>query len=50
VSNETDSDTVVSVHVHATVIVVIPLPGFTPTVDATVTRPREMFTTPGGGP
>lgn len=49
-SNETETDTVVSVHVHATVIVVIPLPGFAPTIDVTATRPREVFTTPGGGP
>ncbi len=44
-----DADTV-SVHVHAAVINVIPLPGLNPSVDVTVTRPREVFTTPGGRP
>lgn len=45
-SSEQDSATTVRVHVHASVPNVIPLPGFTATVDVTVTRGRERFTTP----
>ena len=43
---EADTATTVSVHVTATVPNVIPLPGFSPTVDVTVFRGRERFTTP----
>jgi pilus assembly protein CpaE len=43
---EQDATTAVTVHVTAEVPNVIPLPGFTPTVDVTVTRGRERFTTP----
>jgi Flp pilus assembly protein TadG len=38
--------TTVAVHVTAEVPNVIPLPGFSPTVDVTVVRGRERFTTP----
>ncbi len=38
--------TTVSVHVTAEVPNVIPLPGFSPTVDVTVVRGKERFTTP----
>lgn len=41
------SATTVTIHVHATVPNVIPLPGFSPSVDITVSRGRERFTTPG---
>ncbi len=43
---EQDSATTVSVHVTAEVPNVIPLPGFSPTVDVTVVRGKERFTTP----
>jgi len=43
---EEDTATTVSVHVVAEVPNVIPLPGFTPTVDVTVERAKERFTTP----
>ncbi|CCH88552.1 Protein of unknown function; Putative TadE domain [Modestobacter italicus] len=43
---EKDTATTVSVHVVAEVPNVIPLPGFTPTVDVTVVRGKERFTTP----
>ncbi|WP_233488941.1 TadE/TadG family type IV pilus assembly protein [Blastococcus sp. TF02-9] len=43
---EQDTATTVTVHVTAEVPNVIPLPGFAPTVDVTVTRGRERFTTP----
>jgi hypothetical protein len=43
---ETDSATSVTIHVHATVPNAIPLPGFNPSVDVTVTRGKERFTTP----
>ncbi|WP_245159573.1 TadE family protein [Blastococcus sp. CT_GayMR19] len=42
---EQDTATAVAVHVTAEVPNVIPLPGFTPTVDVTVTRGKERFTT-----
>lgn len=38
--------TSVSVHIVAEVPNVIPLPGFSPTVDVTVVRGKERFTTP----
>ena len=41
-----DTATTVTIHVHATVPNVIPLPGFTPSVDVTVVRGKERFTTP----
>jgi pilus assembly protein CpaE len=43
---EQDTATAVTVHITAEVPNVIPLPGFTPTVDVTVTRGKERFTTP----
>ncbi|TFV52078.1 TadE/TadG family type IV pilus assembly protein [Blastococcus sp. TF02A_35] len=43
---EQDTATTVTVHVTAEVPNVIPLPGFAPTVDVTVTRGKERFTTP----
>ncbi len=43
---ESATATTVSVHVTASVPNVIPLPGFTPTVDVTVVRGKERFTTP----
>jgi Flp pilus assembly protein TadG len=43
---EQDTATTVSVRVTAEVPNVIPLPGFTPTVDVTVVRGKERFTTP----
>ncbi|WP_245160706.1 TadE family protein [Blastococcus sp. CT_GayMR16] len=43
---EQDAATTVTVHVTAEVPNVIPLPGFAPTVDVTVTRGKERFTTP----
>jgi Flp pilus assembly protein TadG len=43
---EQDTATTVSVRVTAEVPNVIPLPGFSPTVDVTVVRGRERFTTP----
>jgi Flp pilus assembly protein TadG len=43
---ETDSATTVTIHIHANVPNVIPLPGFAPTLDVTVTRGKERFTTP----
>ena len=43
---EGNTATTVSVHVVAEVPNVIPLPGFSPTVDVTVERGRERFTTP----
>jgi len=45
-ATEDDTATTVSVHVTAEVPNVIPLPGFDPTVDVTVVRGRERFTTP----
>ena len=44
--DETDMATTVTIHVHAAVPNVVPLPGFSPTVDVTVSRGRERFTTP----
>jgi Flp pilus assembly protein TadG len=44
--DETDTATTVRIHVHASVPNVIPLPGFSPTVDVTVVRGKERFTTP----
>jgi Flp pilus assembly protein TadG len=44
--SEQSTATTVSVHVTADVPNVIPLPGFSPTVDVTVVRGRERFTTP----
>ena len=41
-----ETATTVSVHVVAQVPNVIPLPGFNPTVDVTVVRGKERFTTP----
>ncbi|MFQ1003698.1 TadE/TadG family type IV pilus assembly protein [Modestobacter sp. SSW1-42] len=43
---EQNTATTVTVHVTAEVPNVIPLPGFAPTVDVTVTRGKERFTTP----
>jgi Flp pilus assembly protein TadG len=43
---EQDGVTTVTIHIHATVPNVIPLPGFTPTLDVTVVRGKERFTTP----
>lgn len=43
---EADTATTVSVHVTAAVPNVIPLPGFSPTVDVTAVRGKERFTTP----
>ncbi|SOC52847.1 Flp pilus assembly protein TadG [Blastococcus aggregatus] len=43
---EQDTATTVTVHITAEVPNVIPLPGFAPTVDVTVTRGKERFTTP----
>jgi Flp pilus assembly protein TadG len=43
---EQDTATTVSVRVTAEVPNVIPLPGFSPTVDVTVVRGKERFTTP----
>jgi len=44
--SETDSPDSVSIRIRATVVRVVPLPGFTPSLDVTVTRGRERFTTP----
>jgi Flp pilus assembly protein TadG len=43
---EQNTATTVTVHVTAEVPNVIPLPGFSPTVDVTVVRGKERFTTP----
>ena len=43
---EQNTATTVRVHVTAEVPNVIPLPGFSPTVDVTVARGNERFTTP----
>ncbi len=43
---EQNTATSVTVHVTAEVPNVIPLPGFSPTVDVTVVRGKERFTTP----
>ncbi len=43
---EADTATTVTIHIHANVPNVIPLPGFAPTLDVTVTRGKERFTTP----
>ena len=43
---EENTATTVSVHIVAEVPNVIPLPGFSPTVDVTVVRGKERFTTP----
>ena len=43
---ETDSATTVTIHIHVVVPNVIPLPGFSPAADVTVSRGRERFTTP----
>jgi Flp pilus assembly protein TadG len=43
---ETDTAATVALHITAAVPNVIPLPGFTPTVEVTVVRGRERFTTP----
>ena len=42
---ESGTATTVTVHVTASVPNVIPLPGFNPTVDVTVVRGKERFTT-----
>lgn len=44
--DETDTAASVTIHIHVTVPNVIPLPGFTPSADVTVTRGKERFTTP----
>ena len=44
--SETDTATTVTIHIHASVPNAIPLPGFSPTLDVTVTRGKERFTTP----
>ncbi len=44
--SETDTATTVTIRIHAEVPNVIPLPGFSPSVDVTVIRGRERFTTP----
>jgi Flp pilus assembly protein TadG len=44
--DETDSATTVTIHIHVTVPNVIPLPGFSPSADVTVSRAKERFTTP----
>ena len=44
--SEDNTATTVSVHIVAEVPNVIPLPGFNPTVDVTVVRGKERFTTP----
>jgi Flp pilus assembly protein TadG len=44
--DETDSAITVRIHIHVTVSTVVPLPGFTPSADVTVSRARERFTTP----
>jgi pilus assembly protein CpaE len=44
--DESDTATSVTIHIHVTVPTVIPLPGFTPSADVTVTRGKERFTTP----
>ena len=41
-----DGVSTVTIHIHATVPNVIPLPGFTPALDVTVVRGRERFATP----
>ena len=43
---EQDTATTVTIQVTAEVPNVIPLPGFSPTVDVTVVRGKERFTTP----
>jgi Flp pilus assembly protein TadG len=43
--DEQDSASMVTVHIHLTVARVVPLPGFSPSADVTVTRARERFTT-----
>jgi pilus assembly protein CpaE len=43
---ETDTAATVAIRITAAVPNVIPLPGFTPTVEVTVVRGRERFTTP----
>jgi Flp pilus assembly protein TadG len=45
-TTETRTATTVTIHVHARVSAMVPLPGFDPTVDVTVVRQRERFTTP----
>ncbi len=44
--DEHDTATTVTIHIHLTVTNVIPLPGFSPSADVTVTRAKERFTTP----
>jgi hypothetical protein len=44
--SEQDTATSVTIHIHATVPNVIPLPGFSPSLDVTVVRGKERFTTP----
>jgi Flp pilus assembly protein TadG len=44
--DEHDSATTVTIHIHVTVPNVLPLPGFDPAADVTVTRAKERFTTP----
>jgi Flp pilus assembly protein TadG len=44
--SETDTATTVTIRIHATVPNVIPLPGFSPSLNVTVVRGRERFTTP----
>lgn len=43
--SERRTPTTVTIHVHASVPNVVPLPGFSPTVDVTIVRARERFTT-----
>lgn len=43
---EQDTPTTVTIAIHAGVPNVIPLPGFSPTVNVTVVRGKERFTTP----
>jgi Flp pilus assembly protein TadG len=45
-SSEQDSATTVSIHIHAEVPNVIPLPGFSTSVDVSISRDTERFTTP----
>lgn len=44
--DEIDSATTVTIHIHVTVPNVVPLPGFAPAADVTLTRAKERFTTP----
>ena len=44
--DETDTATTVTIHIHLNVVRVVPLPGFDPSADVTITRGKERFTTP----